>query len=304
MAMSMLRRMTPRKRVRSKGVPTDGGGLPFTLPEVVPGSRFAAARGGSAPTLVLDIDDTIMTRRGRMDTVRLYSPCPTTNTGVLCPYADVAINDLSSQYRIVRACACCVCVARVDRTVAHDLVLIVACMIGCVHQVALTARFQSCMKNTHRWLAANGLDEMPVMFATQMHPYDHSRIAFKAAAIQYLQDEGWEPVAGVGDRPSDLLAYSRCDLHTLAVCHTVMPTAFAGGVDSDDVGSDGDSDSGSDSDGSGIGTRRHQGDPFADLRRACRAEHVDPASVSFFQASPGLSVWRQVADALMRTPAL
>lgn len=147
------------------------------------------------------------------------------------------------------------------------------------------------------------------MFATQMHPYDRSRSAFKAAAIQYLLDEGWEPVAGVGDRPSDLLAYARCDLHTLAVCHTVATeaqAATAASHASGDSGSDCDSDDGAGSSPqqSAARRRRRRSDPFDAMRRAARAEAVDPTMVHFFQALPGLPVWRQVLDALLRTPGL
>lgn len=253
MAMSMLRRLTPRKRmVRGAGAtlgsskkPNGGSGgndsqhdmLPFTLPVVPPDCRFTKAGRGDASTIVLDLDDTLLIRRNFMDSVRLYG-FPTSNCGVICPFAEQAVNELSETYRIV----------------------------------AVTARFKACAGNTRRWLEANGLAGMPVMYATRMHPYEHSRASFKAAAIQHLQDDGWDPVVGVGDRPSDLIAYSgRCDLHTLAVCHTVATRG---------------------------------GDPFEHLRRAMRSEAVDPGLVQFIQALPGLPVWRQVLDTLTRTPSL
>lgn len=108
MAMSMLRRMTPRKRVRSGGSmgPRGGGSsggerLPFTLPVVERGSRFTAA-GPQAPTLVVDLDDTLLQRRGVADTMRLYAPFPNSNSGVMCPYAGEAMAQLAAKYRVVR----------------------------------------------------------------------------------------------------------------------------------------------------------------------------------------------------------
>ena len=80
----------------------DGTGrLPFTLPVVERGSRFTAA-GVSAPTLVVDLDDTLLQRRGVADTLRLYAPFPNSNSGVLCPFAGEAMDQLATKYRVVR----------------------------------------------------------------------------------------------------------------------------------------------------------------------------------------------------------
>lgn len=149
-------------------------------------SYTSALRNGvAAPTLVLDLDDTVLGRsRGVHDTVLLYA-WTTPFTGVPYPGAIESVNRLSRNFRIV----------------------------------AVTARWNICAPNTERWLVANGLAGLPVVHASRPHPGDASRIAFKLGAIERLRAEGWAPIAGVGDRPSDVEAYARAGLATCVVAH-------------------------------------------------------------------------------------
>lgn len=87
------------------------------------------------------------------------------------------------------------------------------------HFVGLTARWYRAESNTIGWLNGAGLDGLPVIFAKEMHPADHSRSAYKAAAIAYLRNEGWNPIIGIGDRPSDMVAYTAENLRTFMVIH-------------------------------------------------------------------------------------
>lgn len=112
-------------------------------------------------------------------------------------------------------------------------------------QVAVTARFKLCARNTERWLEQFGLHGLPVLYATAMHPRDETRIEFKRSAVQHLAAEGWNPVCqevmllllfclqprsqvsgvcilqviGIGDRPSDVAAYLAAGLRVIAVAN-------------------------------------------------------------------------------------
>ena len=65
------------------------------------------------------------------------------------------------------------------------------------------------------------------MHASAPHPGDGSRAAFKAAAVRQLREWGWRPVAGLGDRPSDLEAYAGEGLAALMLTHAVGAPAGA-----------------------------------------------------------------------------
>ena len=120
-------------------------------------SRFAA---GARPTLILDLDETVLHRsRGTLDTLLLYA-VPTASVGDPFPGAINALNRLAARFRIV----------------------------------AVTARWSLAASNTVRWLAAHGLAGMPLIHATRPHPGDASRVAFKADAIAWLRATGWKPV--------------------------------------------------------------------------------------------------------------
>lgn len=84
---------------------------------------------------------------------------------------------------------------------------------------AVTARWQYARRNTVGWLTMAGLHDLPVIFSSSMHPKDTTRAAYKAAAIRHLRQEGWGPVIGVGDRPSDLEAYAAEGLRCFMVAH-------------------------------------------------------------------------------------
>jgi hypothetical protein len=167
--------------------------MPFTrLPagsSAATASLYAAARraGAGAPTIVIDLDETILFRqRGLVDAALLYLwPGAGARVGVPYPSAVAAINHLASRYRFV----------------------------------AVTARWKGAGRGTHGWLAASGLPGMPVILAEGMHPQDAPRAAYKAAAIRHIREEGWNPVLGVGDRPSDMEAYTSEGLRAFMVAH-------------------------------------------------------------------------------------
>ena len=87
--------------------------------------------------------------------------------------------------------------------------------------VAVTARFGGwprCRANTEAWLESNGIP-MPVIYASVPYPTDRPRAEFKARAIQDLQASGeyGDIVAGVGDRPSDMIAYAQNRLRCMVI---------------------------------------------------------------------------------------
>jgi len=87
--------------------------------------------------------------------------------------------------------------------------------------VAVTARWGGitrCRQNTETWLRAHGM-EMPVFYASWPYPTDRPRVDFKASAIRHIQSSGkyGEILVGVGDRPSDVLAYLSTGLKPFVV---------------------------------------------------------------------------------------
>ena len=134
-------------------------------------------------TLVLDLDESLLWRpRGAVDAVALYL-----GQGVGRPYPGAlrALQSLSAHYALV----------------------------------AVTARWSVAERGTAAWLAAHGLGHVPVIYASHARPLDASRAGYKAAALRRLREEGWTPVYGVGDRPSDLAAYSSESVPALMVAH-------------------------------------------------------------------------------------
>lgn len=80
------------------------------------------------------------------------------------------------------------------------------------------------------WLERNGLAGLPVVHSDRPHPGDDSRIAFKRDAILALRRDGWDPIMGIGDRPSDMSAYLEAGLHALMVIHGPSARALERGV--------------------------------------------------------------------------
>ena len=153
---------------------------------ICPPSLRALSRGPPSrlKTLILDLDETLLFRRGLPDTLALYT-LPTPSTGTPYPGALPALRALSPHYNIV----------------------------------AVTARWALAARNTRRWLDFHGLRDVFAVHAALPHPGDASRVAFKAAAVQQLRAWGWAPCAGLGDRPSDLAAYAGEGLAALMLTH-------------------------------------------------------------------------------------
>ncbi len=150
-------------------------------------ARAALARPPlrALPCLVLDLDETLLHRPGgALDWLALYA-WRTAAVGVPYEHALASVRALSAAYNVV----------------------------------AVTARFALAEANTARWLAAQGLAHLPVLYAAGVHAGDGSRVAFKASAIAHLRAAGWAPAAGVGDRPSDLQAYASAGLLACMVVH-------------------------------------------------------------------------------------
>jgi hypothetical protein len=151
------------------------------------------SRLSTPATLILDLDETLLYRsRGVLDTLSIYT---TSNprSGVSYPSALEAVHRLQTRFNVV----------------------------------AVTARWRGAAGSTRRWLDARGLGGVAAVHAAAPHPGDSSRGAFKAAAVRRLRDWGWDAVAGVGDRPSDLVAYAGEGLAALMLAHAVGAPAGA-----------------------------------------------------------------------------
>ena len=174
-------------------------------------SRVVASVGGILrPTIVLDLDETVLFRpNGLIDTLRLYLS-PGTVVGEGYPDAVAVLTRLQPRFNLA----------------------------------AVTARWSLASRNTDEWLLAHGLNGIPALHASRPLPLDDSRIGFKSAAIDKLREMGLRPVSsynrnnqyasvcthssiphprlqvmGVGDRPSDLEAYHSKGLTALGVRH-------------------------------------------------------------------------------------
>merc|ERR1711871_1348139 len=108
---------------------------------------------------------------------------------------------------------------------------------------------------------------MPVYYAQYPYPSDEPRAGFKAGVIQGMQAShahGY-PLAGVGDRPSDMKAYATSDLATLIITDALG-----------EVGNE----------------RIHKAKleaMSADLPDAC---------ITYYRSSPEATAWAQLAQAL------
>jgi hypothetical protein len=136
-------------------------------------------------TLIIDLDETVLRRsRGSLDRLLLYA-WPGALVGTPYDSSLSSLSRLSSRF----------------------------------HVAAVTARWRLAERGTHAWLRAHDLGHVPVVYAGEWHPGDASRAGFKAAAIRYYKSHGWDPRLGVGDRPSDLVAYAGEGLCALMVAH-------------------------------------------------------------------------------------
>ena len=160
-----------------------------------PQSTFITAKSTDgqklAPTLIVDLDETVLYRtRGLLDALTLYAvPNSKFAEQVGEPYlgAHAALVHLSLRFRIV----------------------------------AVTARWGGRAGiPTEKWLENNGFKGLPLVLASGLHPQDKTRVGYKIAAIEFLRNEGWEPVIGIGDRPSDLEAYTATGLESIIVAHS------------------------------------------------------------------------------------
>jgi len=151
------------------------------------GRHFAPAAPPRAPTLVVDLDETLLHRPlGALGAVLTYA-APWAAAGEA--YAGAAA-----------------CVAAVRARGAGV--------------VGLTARWRGAAPGTERALAAAGVARLPVVFAGGLpHAGDGTRAAFKAGALRALRGRGWALAAGAGDRASDVAAYAAAGLPALALVH-------------------------------------------------------------------------------------
>jgi hypothetical protein len=138
------------------------------------------------PTIILDIDETLLWRHGGwLERARLYA-APRALVGTPYAGAQSAVAELSKRYRFV----------------------------------AVTARNSAAEANTLLWLQHHGFGHVPVVHTPSVFPWDSGREVYKASAIRFLAGAGWAPiVAGVGDRPSDLTAYAAAGLRCIMVVH-------------------------------------------------------------------------------------
>jgi hypothetical protein len=156
-------------------------------------SRGPPPHTRSRAALVLDLDETLLHRsRGVLDTLSLYGGFGA-RAGEPYPSALAAVGRLQERFNVV----------------------------------VVTARWRAAAGGTRRWLDARGLGGVGAVHASAPHPGDGSRAAFKAAAVRQLREWGWRPVAGLGDRPSDLEAYAGEGLAALMLTHAVGAPAGA-----------------------------------------------------------------------------
>ncbi|MDZ7815288.1 MAG: hypothetical protein U5N86_04555 [Planctomycetota bacterium] len=133
------------------------------------------------PTIVIDLDGTILRRRF-IDWFKLYLvECD--SVGV--PFAKVVetLKSLSESYNVV----------------------------------AITARARMARPNTLRWLERFGLDFCDLHLSSAMHFRDSPRAAYKSAVLEKLAAEGHDIRFGMGDRPSDFCAYADHGIYPIVV---------------------------------------------------------------------------------------
>lgn len=140
------------------------------------------------PTLVIDLDETILYRtRRRLERVLLYSQLPIV---VGNAYQDAVenIKKLKEHYNIL----------------------------------AMTARWSYAERGTRTWMEAHGLGDIPLVFSKDIRTEDTLIHEYKYNAIKTMRESyGWNPIIGVGDRPTDLTAYAENNMRAFIVVHPI-----------------------------------------------------------------------------------
>jgi hypothetical protein len=83
--------------------------------------------------------------------------------------------------------------------------------------VIVTARDEWFRGETLAWLEAHHFPRAPVVFSRHFLCTDRSREEWKSRAIRSLLERGFKPGWGVGDKPSDMLAYRANGLRTVLI---------------------------------------------------------------------------------------
>ena len=133
------------------------------------------------PVIVIDLDGTILGRNA-LDWFRLYL-WRSNKAGKPFLQATETLKELSKRYCIV----------------------------------ALTARAELGKANTRRWLDANGLEFVELYLSSRFHFREPTRAAFKTAVLARLKSEGYDLRYGMGDRPSDFVAYIKNGMYPVVV---------------------------------------------------------------------------------------
>ena len=86
----------------------------------------------------------------------------------------------------------------------------------------LSARWWLARWHTEKWLKRYGLGTAKLILADQIHPRDETRARFKYAVLRHLQRrKSSASILAIGDRPSDLIAYTAAGIPTLMLSHTL-----------------------------------------------------------------------------------
>mmetsp|Transcript_47700 Transcript_47700/g.123689 ORF Transcript_47700/g.123689 Transcript_47700/m.123689 type:complete len:209 (-) Transcript_47700:1697-2323(-) len=135
---------------------------------------------GTRPTVVVDLDDTVVVRRP-LDFVWLYFT-RTGAGGAFYPQSASLLQELQKDYNVI----------------------------------ALTARWDFCAKNTLGSLRKEGIDT-PVLLSSSPLFNSGQRAQFKKCALEELNERGFNLQLGVGDRWSDYQAYSAAGMKTVLI---------------------------------------------------------------------------------------
>lgn len=188
--------------------------------------QLGASSVAPAPTIVIDLDETVLYRTSVVDSLLLYAPLHVPSK--LLQYYETGDPLHSKDARTVTK------TSWLWRALLPRLGTAYKDALPCLHRlardfriVAVTARWQFGADKTHAWLAAHDL-LVPTIHSNRPHPADDTRVAFKVAAIELLRERGWNPVVGIGDRASDLKAYRRAGLHAVMTLHAGAHSAAHG----------------------------------------------------------------------------
>eukprot|EP01138_Halocafeteria_seosinensis_P004657 gb/GECG01004763.1/.p1 GENE.gb/GECG01004763.1/~~gb/GECG01004763.1/.p1 ORF type:complete len:289 (+),score=24.67 gb/GECG01004763.1/:1-867(+) len=142
-------------------------------------------------TVILDLDETLLYRntgkwRRWVDRLHMYT-IPSGRVGIPYPDAVTALHKIKQRHG--------------------------------VDFLVLSARWCLARKHTERWLKRHGLEDTPLVLAKEMHPRDETRAYFKYHEVCELKKQGKKFILGIGDRPSDMLAYLAAGVPTIMLCH-------------------------------------------------------------------------------------